>query len=121
MEDEIRAAVADFVGRIGNLGDEPEARAAALRIAVRETSWRLFEEFGDHYALAEQLEIMSRLAWRGPDALRAAAIASTVTERRTAEAGAACRVRPERPRGRSPAVAGMPARTGLGSEQGGIS
>jgi len=72
MEEEIRAAAAEFAGRIGRLSDEPEARAAALKIAVRETSRRLFEEFGDHGALAEQLDIMSRLAWWGPDALRAA-------------------------------------------------
>jgi hypothetical protein len=48
-----------------------------LKTAVREVSWRLLDEFGDHYALAEQLEIMSELAWRGADAFWAAGIAST--------------------------------------------
>lgn len=74
MEDEIRAAAAVFVSRIGHLSDDPEVRDAAVGIAVRELSWRLLEEFGDHYRLAEQLEISSRLAWWGPDALRAATI-----------------------------------------------
>jgi len=44
-----------------------------LASTVRELAVHLPAEFGDHYALARELEIVSKLAWRGPDAVRAAA------------------------------------------------
>ena len=68
MKDSIRAAAAAFACQIGSLSDDPDVRNTLLKMAVREVSWRLLDEFGDHYALAEQLEIMSELAWRGADA-----------------------------------------------------
>lgn len=42
-----------------------------LKQTVRQLAGRLLDEFGDHYALAEQFRILSELAWLGPDALRA--------------------------------------------------
>ena len=47
-----------------------------LASTVRELAVHLPAEFGDHYALARELEIVSKLAWRGPDAVRAAAAGS---------------------------------------------
>lgn len=72
LEQEIGRAAGALARVAANTSDDPEVRAAALRTAVREVSWRLFDEFGDHCRLAEELEIMSRLAWWGPEALRGA-------------------------------------------------
>jgi len=73
LETKVREETAGFVRRIGALSDEPGARNALLKQTVRELAGRLLIEFGDHYALAQELEIASRLAWCGPDAVRAAA------------------------------------------------
>jgi hypothetical protein len=69
----IREETAEFVRRIGALSDAPGVRSAVLERAVQEVAGHLLTEFGDHYALAQQLEIASRLAWCGPDAVHAAA------------------------------------------------
>ncbi len=68
----VREETAEFVRRIGALSDEPGTRSALVKQTVREVAGHLLTEFGDHYALAEQLEIASRLAWCGPDAVHAA-------------------------------------------------
>jgi hypothetical protein len=72
LEAKVREETAGFVRRIGALSDEPGARSALLRHTVHEVAAHLLAEFGDHYALAQQLEIAGRLAWCGPDAVRAA-------------------------------------------------
>ena len=76
-EDSVRAAAAAFARYIGGLCAEPATRDGLLKTAVREISLQLFDEFGDHYRLAEQLQTMAELAWLGPAALRAAEIAGT--------------------------------------------
>jgi hypothetical protein len=75
VKDSVREAAAAFACQIGSLSDDPALRDTLLKTAVREVSWRLLDEFGDHCALAEQLQIMSELAWRGADAFWAAGIA----------------------------------------------
>lgn len=77
VKDSVREAAAAFACQIGSLSNDPDVRDTLLKTAVREVSWRLLDEFGDHYALAEQLQIMSELAWRGADAFWAAGIANT--------------------------------------------
>jgi hypothetical protein len=76
-EDRVRAAAAVFARHIGGLSAEPATRDGLLKTAVREISLQLFDEFGDHYRLAEQLQTMAELAWLGPSGLRAAEIART--------------------------------------------
>ena len=77
MEDGVRDAAAAFARQIGGLSAEPAFRDSLLKAAVREMSLQLFNEFGDHYRLAEQLQTMAELAWLGAAALRAAEIART--------------------------------------------
>lgn len=71
IEQTIQEEAAEFVRRIGTLSDDPNARREMLKQTVRQLAGRLLDEFGDHYALAEQFRILSELAWLGPDALRA--------------------------------------------------
>lgn len=75
LEHSVREAAAAFVRQIGSLSHEPEVRDSLLKTAVHEVAWQLLDEFRDHYRLAEQLEIMSRLAGLGPEAFRAAGLA----------------------------------------------
>jgi len=88
IEHSVREAAAAFVRQIGNLSDEPEVRDSLLKTAVHEVAWRLLGEFRDHYRLAEQLAIMSQLAWLGTEAVQASRIALPATRiLRTASAG----------------------------------
>lgn len=74
LERSVREAAAAFVRQIGDLSQEPDVRDDLLKAAVHEVAGRLLDEFGDHRRLAEQLEIMGRLAGLGPDAFRAAGL-----------------------------------------------
>jgi hypothetical protein len=75
VEDSVRAAAAAFVRQIGRLSHEPQVRDSLLTTAVHEVARQLLDEFRDHYRLAEQLEIMGRLARFGPEAFHAAELA----------------------------------------------
>jgi hypothetical protein len=86
LETKVREETAEFVRRIGRLSDEPAVRSTLLSRAVHEIAAHLLVEFGDHYALAQQLEIASRLAWCGPDAVHAAARGKPTTANRDARA-----------------------------------
>lgn len=80
LEHSVRKAAVAFVRQIGNLSHQPEVRDSLLKTAVHEVAWQLLDEFGDHYRLAEQLEIMSRLAGLGPEAFHAAGLAGHRSE-----------------------------------------
>jgi len=58
MEDEIKQAVDQFVGRLAVLSDEPYLREGVMKMAVREAVWAVLHEFGDPQTLADQLEVM---------------------------------------------------------------
>jgi RNA polymerase sigma-70 factor, ECF subfamily len=72
LETRIREETAEFVRRIGTLSDDPNRRPEVLEQTLRQLAGGLLDAFGDHYALAVQFQLLSELAWRGPDALRAA-------------------------------------------------
>ena len=74
LEHSVHEAAAAFVRQIGSLSHEPEVRDILLKTAVHEVP-AAARRFGDHYRLAEQLEIMSRLAGLGPEAFHAAGLA----------------------------------------------
>jgi hypothetical protein len=79
VEASVRVAAAAFVRQIGNLSHEPEVRDRLLKTAVREVTWQLLDEFRDHCRLAEQLAIMSQLAWLGTEAVQPAGVARPAT------------------------------------------
>jgi hypothetical protein len=72
LETSVRVAAAAFVRQIGNLSHEPEVRDRLLRTAVREVTWQLLDDFRDYCRLAEQLAIMSQLAWLATEAVQPA-------------------------------------------------
>jgi len=78
-EDSVQAAASAFVRQIGNLSREPEVRDRLLKTAVHEVACRLLDEFRDPYRLAEQLAIVSQLAWLGTEAVQASRIARPAT------------------------------------------
>jgi hypothetical protein len=78
-EASVQAAASAFVRQIGNLSNKPEVRDRLLKTAVHEVACQLLDEFRDPYRLAEQLAIMSQLAWLGAEAVQASRIARPAT------------------------------------------
>jgi hypothetical protein len=78
-ETSVRVAAAAFVRQIGVLSHEPEIRDRLLKTAVHEVASQLLDEFRDPYRLAEQLAVMSQLAWLGTEAIQASRIARPAT------------------------------------------
>lgn len=61
VSDEILRLTREYVEKLDSLGSDPFFREAVVKLAIKEFSWALVQDFDDKYEISEQLELMAGL------------------------------------------------------------